>query len=137
MQDCIENTSIKFSLDDGPSCAAIVTTIWSPCRLNFLSVKELRTVTCILLNNDVLSHSAKSQSRQPSFDVREGNSTFAKRPICISMKSQTKRKLPGERVSDFKFTYDMSHEILFSVTSIFRFPLKLHFMLKNIHQFVL
>ena len=33
-------------------------------------------------------------------------------------------KLPGERISDFEFTYDMPQKILFLVTSIFRLALK-------------
>ena len=38
--------------------------------------------------------------------------------------AKSKRKLPGEWISDFNFTYDMPQLILFLVTSIFRLALK-------------
>ena len=37
---------------------------------------------------------------------------------------KSRRKLPGEWISDFNFTYDMPRKILFLVTSIFRLALK-------------
>ena len=44
--------------------------------------------------------------------------------FSLGMLGFIRRKLPGECISDFNFTYDMPHKILFLVTSIFRLALK-------------
>ena len=55
------------------------------------------------------------------------------KPLSLGI---TKRKLPGERISDFNITYDMPLKILFLVTSILEWP-KIALYAKDVYKFVL
>ena len=54
--------------------------------------------------------------------VRSSSTVFITHVVYVM--ARARRKLTGERISDFNFTYNMPQLILFLVTSIFRLALK-------------